>query len=601
MKDQQKKVDADSAVFAPVSTASIEEVNLRRIRGICTGVLALEAINLLNPNFWNTPILWTGAIFLSIVSACFLLLIIFRKPAAFFQRPYILNTLFWALLSVGFFPFLVRDARAGDSPLNCVLLCTVLICAPLLRVKSLSVIFATSTIINLLAALYAQGYTLTFQYSLELIAINAVGFFMAWNLHGRYFSLLDKQQQMYDRQLADKLASEALQSKLEQDRLVNAARSDFLARMSHDLRTPLNAVIGLSDIAMDPALSREETDEYLNDINSSAKHLLSLINDVLDITKLDSHKMTLHPESYAVHDFFNTVQSIIAIQCRQQNIRFQSGSDEGFPEYLLVDKLRFNQIFLNLLSNAIKFTPEGGSISLQLSHEALPDGRILLTGVVQDSGRGMEPEFAAHAFEAFAQENAEDSENGAGLGLTIVKNIVELMGGTIRIESRPNQGTGVTVSLPVSEEEKPAKQQESVSRRNILKGKRILLCEDHPLNQKVAAYLLEEGGMTSEIADNGMIGVSMFSRSTPGYYDAILMDVRMPVMDGIAATAAIRALPREDAATVPIIAITANAYEEDAEKSKAAGMTRISASLSNRRFCMKHSSSSCNRPYPGFS
>jgi len=572
MKDYQRKPEEDSAVFSPISTASIEEVNIRRIRSICFGTLAFEVINLLNPNFWSTPILWIGAVYLSVVSTFFLLLILFRKPASLFQKPQIINTSFWILFSVGFFPFLVRDARVGDSPLNCVLLCTVLICAPLLRVKSLSAIFSTSVAINLLAAFYARGTFPTFQYCLELIAINAVAFFMASNLHGRYFSLLDMQHQMYDRQLSDRLASEALQSKLEQDRIVNAARSEFLARMSHDLRTPLNAVIGLSDIAMSESLSREEIDTYLGDINSSAKHLLSLINDVLDITKLDSHKMTLHPEVCRTSEFLNTVQSIISVQCQQRSIRFQAVTDDDFPEYILTDKLRFNQIFLNLLSNALKFTPSGGSVSLRLSHEASSDSRFLLTAVVSDSGRGMEPEFAAHAFDAFAQENAEDSETGAGLGLTIVKDIIELMGGSIRIESQSGCGTSITVKLPLEEAGKPAADPDGAEKKSILKGKRILLCEDHPLNQKVAVYLLEEGGMTTEVADNGQIGVTMFSESAPGYYDAVLMDVRMPVMDGIAAAAAIRALPRDDASSVPIIALTANAYDEDAEKSRNAGM-----------------------------
>ena len=562
-----------SAVFSPVTESQIEEANFRRIMGISIGVLALEFINLFNPNFWSTPILWAGAIYLSVVSVTFLLLLLFRRPAALFQKPDVLNALFWILFSIGFFPFLVRDARGGDSPLNCVLLCTVLICAPLLRVNSLRYIFAVSAAVNIAAAWYADGAAVSFQYYLELIAINLVAFFMAHNLHSRYFNLLDEQQRLYDKQLSDKLEQEALQSKLEQDRLVNAARSEFLSRMSHDLRTPLNAVIGLSDIAMDETLSPEELHAYLGDINSSAKHLLLLINDALDMSKLENSKMTLHPEPYAVEEFLDTVHSVIGVQCDLKQVRFRAACDDGFPDCLLVDKLRFNQIFLNLLSNAMKFTPAGGSVLLFLAHEPKADGTLKLTATVRDTGRGMKPEFAAHAFDAFSQELSEDSERGAGLGLTIVKNIVELMGGSIQISSQPDRGTDITVELPVQRAEKPAGEDGSAfAGTDVLRGRRVLLCEDHPLNQKVAVRLLERENIEVDIADNGKIGVEKFRLSPPRYYDAVLMDVRMPVMDGIAATAAIRALPRADAASVPIIAMTANAYAEDAEKSRAAGM-----------------------------
>lgn len=573
MNGNRKTEAGDSAVFSPVSEAQIEKVNLRRIMVICLGTLAFEFINLFNPNFWSTPILWIGAVYLSVVSALFLLMIFLKKPAAAFQKPELINILFWVLFAIGFFPFLVRDARAGDSPLNCVLLCTVLICAPLLRVKSLRVIFPAALAVNLLAAWYAGGSSVSLQYCVELAAINAVAYFMARNLHGRYFALLDEQQRLYDRQLSDKLEHEALQSRLERDRVVNAARSEFLSRMSHDLRTPLNAVIGLSDIAMDKTLSPEETHAYLSDINSSAKHLLSLINDVLDMTKLDGNKMVLHPEPYGADEFLGVVHSIIGVQCSQKNIRFSASCGDGFPAYILVDKLRFNQVFLNLLSNAVKFTPDGGDVSLLLSYSSGADGKPRLTGVVSDSGKGMTPEFVGRAFDAFSQENAEDAERGAGLGLTIVRSIVELMGGSIAIDSRIGRGTRVTVVLPAEASEPPADDREGARVcHDALSGSRVLLCEDHPLNQKVAARLLEKAGVSVEIAGNGSIGVDMFSRSPVGYYDAVLMDVRMPVMDGIAATAAIRALAREDAPRVPIIAMTANAYEEDAEKSKAAGM-----------------------------
>ena len=562
-----------SDVFSPISETQIEAVNLHRILMICLGTLVFEAINLINPDFWNTPILWLGAIYLSALSLIFLPILLLHKPAVLFRKPGILNALFWSLFSIGLFPFLVRDAGAGDSPLNCVLLCTVLICAPLLRVQNLRVIFLVSILVNLLAAFYAGGTALSFQYCLELVVINIMAYFLACNLHGRYFNLLDEQQRLYDQQLSDKLAQKTLQSKLEQDRMVNAARSEFLSRMSHDLRTPLNAVIGLSDIAMDESLSQEEIFSYLNDIHHSAKHLLALINDVLDVSKLEGNQMTLHPEAYSLHEFLTTVQSIVGVQCEQRGILYRTVMDDCLPAYLLVDKLRFHQIFMNLLSNAIKFTPSGGSILFQLSQGTSQEGQPTLHAVVQDTGRGMSPEFIASAFDAFAQECKEDGEHGTGLGLAIVKSIVTLMGGSLQVESRLHYGTKITVVLPLLQADPPL--QEPLLQpveESIFLHKRILLCEDHPLNQKVAVRLLTNRGMQVEIAENGAQGVSMFSQSKPWYYDAILMDVRMPVMDGLEACSAIRHLDRPDATAVPILAMTANAYEEDMEKSKAAGM-----------------------------
>lgn len=573
MNNSRSTKDSPSSAFAPVPAEQIEKANLRRVVVICACTLAFEVINLFNPNFWSTPILWIGAAYLSAVSIGFLIALFLKRKSAF-RNPGTLHALFWALFSIGFFPFLVRDASRGDSPLNCVLLCTLLICAPLLRVQNLRIVFSISTAVNLIAAWYAMGFAVPFQYTLELLVINLVSYLAARNLHGRYFELLDAQQRLYDQQLAEKLEQETLRSKLDQDRRVNADRSEFLARMSHDLRTPLNAVIGLSDMAMDQTLSRGEINDCLSDINSAAKHLLSLINDALDMSKLENRKMTLHPELYSVRDFLGTIRSVIGTQCERRHIHFLVVPDEGFPECLVADKLRFNQVFLNLLSNALKFTPEGGEISLRLYHEDIEDGKIRLTAVTRDNGRGMDPAFAARAFDAFSQETAEDGERGAGLGLTIVKSIVELMSGSIQIESQKGVGTNVTVTIPIAtaklSETPPADTKEPGA--EFLRGKRILLCEDHPLNQKVAAYLLETKEAIVETAENGKIGVELFAKNPPFYYDAILMDIRMPVMNGLEATGAIRAFSRKDAKAIPIIAMTANAYEEDAEKSRDAGM-----------------------------
>jgi|GEM_PF-805992 len=560
--------------FTPIAEEQIETANIRRIVVICLGTLGFEALNLLNPDFWSTSILWVGAIYLAAVSLAFLLAIVLRRPKALFATPELLNTAFWVLFTIGFFPFLVRDAASGgDSPLNCVLLCTVLICAPVLRVGNLRLVFGTSVAVNLAAAIYAGGRARTFQYAIELVGINVVGYLMARNLHGRYFDLLDDQRRLYDQQLRQRLEQHDMNSKLESDRAINAARSDFLSRMSHDLRTPLNAVIGLSDAALDPTLTREQVDAYLKDINVAARHQLSLVNDVLDITKLDNSKLAISAVPYDVADFISTMHSIIDESCRAKDISFDIVPDDGYPAAIVVDRLRYNQVFLNLLSNAVKFTPAGGRIVMRLGHQDRGGGTALLTTVVEDTGRGMDGDFVGHALEPFAQQEIADGEQGSGLGLAIVSRIVTLMGGQLAIDSTPGTGTAVTVELTaaVTAAVGPAKSGGTAVPPS-LAGHRVLLCEDNRLNQKVAMHVLTKAGIDVTVAADGRQGVDMFSASAPWHFDAVLMDVRMPVMDGLEAAAAIRALDRPDAGTVPIIAMTANTYDEDAEKTRAAGM-----------------------------
>ena len=356
------------------------------------------------------------------------------------------------------------------------------------------------------------------------------------------------------------------------------AKDDFLSRMSHDIRTPLNGIIGMTHIASGQS-NPPATADCLRKIDTSSRFLLGLVNDILDMSKAESGRIELHPEPYLASDFSGYIDSVIRPLCESKHQLFTAEIQTVKASVPIIDSLHFNQIVFNLLSNAVKYTPVGGRISLRIS-EALTTGhRDRITIIVSDNGIGISEEFQKVLFEPFSQEARSDTaENrGTGLGLAIVKKLVDLMGGSISVKSKLGEGTTFTVLLDFDylEAEQSAWNKDSTSEAAdcaALAGRRILLCEDHPLNQEIARALLEEKNMTAAIADNGQQGVELFSRSAPGFYDAILMDIRMPVMDGYKATAAIRALPRADAAAIPIIAMTADAFEDDVRKCLDAGM-----------------------------
>ena len=369
----------------------------------------------------------------------------------------------------------------------------------------------------------------------------------------------------------------ALRAALSLAEEANRAKTDFLSRMSHDIRTPLNGIIGMTYLTgkMDlPAAARDN----LGKIDTSSKFLLGLINDVLDMSKAESGKLELHPEPYQGKTFAGYLEAVIAPLCREKDIKFITETDAVPGVDALVDPLRVNQVFFNLLSNAVKFTPEGGTVTMRVREKPLGQNRLSITAQVSDTGIGMSEEFRKILFDPFTQENRRDISEGrgTGLGLAIAKKIIDAMGGTITVESRINEGTTFTVHADVGCVEAKAAQQRqettSAGGKDILAGKHILLCEDHPLNQEIAVALLTEKKMTVSAAEDGKIGAEMFRRSTPGFYDAILMDIRMPVMDGYEATKVIRRLNRADAKTVPIIAMTADAFSDDVRRCLAAGM-----------------------------
>ncbi|MCR4956899.1 MAG: response regulator [Lachnospiraceae bacterium] len=367
---------------------------------------------------------------------------------------------------------------------------------------------------------------------------------------------------------------EQLKKALSEAKKAENAKIDFLSRMSHDLRTPLNGILGMASIATDET-NEENIREYLEKISSSGQLLLSLVNDILDISQLEENKMVLRKEAYSMQEFLQSTNQIIEEQCRAKGMSYKVNFGELENAFIVTDKLRFGQIFMNLLSNAVKYTPEGGNIEFkgeilkEWSHQA----EIKLS--VKDNGIGMSEEFLERAFDAFSQEGIAScgQSTGSGLGLSIVKQLVELFEGSIDVSSTVGKGTTIEVVLNVELAE-PILQRKEVNEAHmsVMEGRHILIAEDQPLNAKILTKLLNKQGIIVDLAEDGRKAVSSFMCSKEGKYDAILMDVRMPNMDGMEATREIRSHKERGDWNIPIIATTANAFLEDKMKCKEAGM-----------------------------
>ncbi|MDD3795931.1 MAG: ATP-binding protein [Lachnospiraceae bacterium] len=368
--------------------------------------------------------------------------------------------------------------------------------------------------------------------------------------------------------------NQELKEALEAARLASNAKTDFLSRMSHDIRTPMNAIIGMTDIAKHENPEPEVRD-CLDKIDGSSRFLLGLINDVLDISKIESGKFKLRPEPYSVTEFNTSIDTIIRPLMQEKKIQFQCYLEKEV-KCVLVDRLRFNQIFFNLLSNAVKFTPEGGTVKFYSVYKGSKNGVANVCFIVEDNGIGMSEEFQKYAFESFEQEiNGYIPQfQGTGLGLSIVKELVELMGGTIHMESVLGKGTKISVdlSLELAEPQKEKKEKKLQNAENMLQGKRALLVEDNRINMIVAVKLLKRVGIEVWTAENGKQALELFQGEPAGTFDVILMDIQMPKMDGLEAAGRIRACDHPDAKSIPIIAMSANTYEEDIQKSREAGM-----------------------------
>ena len=376
----------------------------------------------------------------------------------------------------------------------------------------------------------------------------------------------------------EKAANEKLSEALENAERANQAKTAFLSRVSHDMRTPLNGILGLADILKERT-ENPQMKQDLSELQLSGKYLLDLINDTLDISRIESGKLELHPTVCGGKILLDHTIRLANMNAQKKNIQLLVNADGLVYDVLYADIGRVQQVLMNVIGNAVKFTPQGGKVEITIRNIARDQEKLVDEYIVQDNGVGMSKEFLPHIFENFSQEDASRTSiyQGTGLGMAITKQILDAMGGTIKVESELGKGTRFTFTIPMriatqEQVEQNRKETEKLEKSPVLKGKRVLLCEDHPLNAKIAKNLLEKKGMLVEHAENGKTGMEMFQASSPHYYDLILMDVRMPVMDGMEATKAIRDLPRADAKSIPIIAMTANACDEDVKACLKAGM-----------------------------
>ena len=362
----------------------------------------------------------------------------------------------------------------------------------------------------------------------------------------------------------------------------NNAKSDFLSRMSHDIRTPMNAIIGMASIAEGNIRDTVKTEDCIHKIQASAHFLLALINDILDMSKIESGKMSIIREPFDLCALLRELEVIIDAQARKKGQQFSVLMPAHMEAEYYGDSLRLNQILMNLLSNAVKYTLDGGKITLRVNEDRKKGKKSVMRFEVEDNGIGMSEAFLKHIYEPFRQDERKEEkrQEGTGLGLSITRNLVHLMGGSISISSELGKGTCFTVELPFVQEEGNWPEASSENKKTAdpektkggFEGKRLLIVEDNPLNLEIAEILFGMEGFDIETEEDGESAVCRFSNSPEDYYDMILMDVRMPVMDGLEATKAIRKLERPDAATIPILAMTANAFTEDVKATREAGM-----------------------------
>ena len=411
-----------------------------------------------------------------------------------------------------------------------------------------------------------------------------------------------KRMKSWKQNPSEKKTQNQLENKVEKEtkeNQFNRAETIFLNSISHDIRTPLNIIIGYTALASAHVNEAQEVKKYLSKIETASNHLLLLINNVLDMSHIESGTLKLEHAPVYLPDVLEDLKSIVQTDISAKQLEFHVDTPNMVHKSVITDKLRLNQVLLNILENAVKYTRPGGRICFQIQElKGQEPGFAKYEFRVRDNGIGMSEEFIVHIFEPFSREQTSTVSGieGTGLGMAIVKKIVDRMGGTIAVKSRQGEGTEVIVILkfkvssqPVANEmralsrpeqmetfsEKEKAKQENLkeeSSENPFKNKKILLVEDNELNREIAVELLKEEGFILDTAEDGTIAVEKMRTAKPGQYDLILMDIQMPTMDGYEAVRQIRKLKNPETANIPIIAMTANAFEEDRQKALEAGM-----------------------------